>query len=109
MQGFEGKTVLAGNSPLLEKYPGFLVDYGTVNGSGRIDYAQTEYHFEPTVETVETLPTECTKAETIPQAEQAESAPSSFPVVPLLVAVISLTLIIGIFILWQKKQNKEEK
>lgn len=109
VQGFEGKTVLADNSPLLEKYPGFLVDYGTVNGSGRIEYAQTEHHPEPIVETTETFPTEYTEAEIILQAEQAESAPSSFPVVPLLVAVISLALIIGIFILWQKKQNKEEK
>ncbi len=34
--GFEGGKVDATNSPLAAKFPGMLVDYGTVNGSGRI-------------------------------------------------------------------------
>jgi len=34
--GFEGGVVEATNSPLLAKYAGMLLDYGTVNGSGRI-------------------------------------------------------------------------
>ena len=34
--GFEGYEVAATNSPLLAKYPGMLIDYGTVNGAGRI-------------------------------------------------------------------------
>ncbi len=34
--GFENGVVEAKNSPLLEKYPGMLLDYSTVNGSGRI-------------------------------------------------------------------------
>lgn len=34
--GFENGVVKADNSPLCAKYPGFDVDYGTVNGSGRI-------------------------------------------------------------------------
>ena len=33
---FEGGVVEATNSPLLAKYPGMLLDYSTVNGSGRI-------------------------------------------------------------------------
>ncbi len=36
VQAFEGATVEAANSPLLAKYAGLLVDYSTVNGSGRI-------------------------------------------------------------------------
>ncbi|MBR4039072.1 MAG: bifunctional metallophosphatase/5'-nucleotidase [Clostridia bacterium] len=36
VQGFEGGVVEAKNSPLLAKYPGMLLDYGTVDGSGRI-------------------------------------------------------------------------
>jgi len=36
VQAFEGATVEAANSPLLAKYAGMLVDYSTVNGSGRI-------------------------------------------------------------------------
>ena len=34
--GFEGGVVEAANSPLAAKYPGMLLDYATVNGSGRI-------------------------------------------------------------------------
>ena len=36
VQGFEGGAVDAANSPLLAKYPGMLLDYSDVNGSGRI-------------------------------------------------------------------------
>ena len=36
VQDFEGGVVGAKNSPLLEKYPGMLLDYSDVNGSGRI-------------------------------------------------------------------------
>lgn len=36
VQGFTNGVVQANNSPLTEKYPGFTVDYGTINGSGRI-------------------------------------------------------------------------
>ena len=34
--GFENSVVKADNSPICAKYPGFDVDYGTVNGTGRI-------------------------------------------------------------------------
>ena len=36
IQGFEGGVVDATNSPLAAKFPGMLLDYSTVNGSGRI-------------------------------------------------------------------------
>ena len=36
VQAFEGGVVDAANSPLLAKYAGMLLDYSTVNGSGRI-------------------------------------------------------------------------
>ncbi len=36
VKGFEGGVVDAANSPLLAKYPGMKLDYGTTNGSGRI-------------------------------------------------------------------------
>ena len=36
IQAFEGGVVDASNSPLLAKYAGLLIDYSTVNGSGRI-------------------------------------------------------------------------
>lgn len=48
VQGFEGGIVDAVNSPLCQKYSGFLVDYGTVNGSGRIEITEgtTEVEFD---------------------------------------------------------------
>lgn len=42
IQGFENGVVDATNSPLLQKYPGMLLDYGTVNGSGRIQVNPAE-------------------------------------------------------------------
>ena len=39
VHAFENGTVDATNSPLLAKYPGMLLDYGTLAGSGRIVYA----------------------------------------------------------------------
>jgi hypothetical protein len=36
IQGFEGGVVGATNSPLAALYENMLVDYSTVNGSGRI-------------------------------------------------------------------------
>jgi len=42
VQGFEGGAVEAANSPLLAKYPGLLLDYSDVNGSGRISFGAAE-------------------------------------------------------------------
>ena len=36
IQGFEGGVVEASNSPLAAKFPGMLMDYSAINGSGRI-------------------------------------------------------------------------
>ena len=41
VQGFTGGVVTATGSPLTAKHPGFTVDYGTVNGSGRITVEAT--------------------------------------------------------------------
>ncbi len=38
VQGFEGGVVDATNSPLLAKYSGLLLDYSTLDGSGRITF-----------------------------------------------------------------------
>jgi len=40
VQAFEGGVVDATNSPLMAKYPALTVDYGTVDGSGRIEILQ---------------------------------------------------------------------
>lgn len=41
VEAFENGTIKANNSPLTEKYSNFTVDYGTVNGSGRIVMEET--------------------------------------------------------------------
>ncbi|MBQ3552793.1 MAG: 5'-nucleotidase C-terminal domain-containing protein [Clostridia bacterium] len=38
VQAFEDSIVGATNSPLAAKYPGFTVDYSTINGSSRIEF-----------------------------------------------------------------------
>jgi len=58
VQGFEKQTVKADNSPLLEKYPNLLVDYSTIDGSGRITMqkkAQETPVVPPVAETVYTV------------------------------------------------------
>lgn len=39
-EGFENGVIGADNSPLKKKYPNMLLDYGTTNGSGRIEIAE---------------------------------------------------------------------
>ena len=57
VQGFEGGVVDATNSPLKAKYTSLLVDYGTVNGSGRIvleEVAEEGGAVSPTPDTIVT-------------------------------------------------------
>lgn len=106
-QSFENKTVLASNSPLLDKYPGFGIDYGTVNGSGRIVNAPTDHTPEPTEEP--TMPEETAEVPATTKVPDiaAESVP--FPVIPLVVAVISLMLIVCSVLYYVKRTKKTEK
>ena len=106
-QSFENKTVLASNSPLLDKYPGFGIDYGTVNGSGRIVNAPTDHTPEPTEEP--TMPEETAEVPATTEVPDiaAESVP--FPVIPLVVAVISLMLIVCSVLYYVKRAKKTEK
>ena len=107
VQAFENKTVLASNSPLLDKYPGFGIDYGTVNGSGRIVNAPTDHTPEPTEEP--TIPEETAEVPATTEVPDiaAESVP--FPVIPLVVAVISLMLIVCSVLYYVKRTKKTEK
>lgn len=110
VQAFEGKTVMASNSPLLEKYSEFGIDYGTVNGSGRIMNAQTSHEPEPTEETVETLPEETAAIETETQSTAVQDPSSPFPVFPLVIAVFSFLLLAFLAMIARKlhlKTNKE--
>ena len=107
VQAFESKTVLASNSPLQEKYPGFGIDYGTVNGSGRIVNAPTDHTPEPTEET--TVPEETAEVPATTDVPNVETESAPFPVIPLLVAVISLILIVCLILFVRKERKKQEK
>lgn len=109
VQAFEGKTVMASNSPLLEKYPALGIDYGTVNGSGRIVYAQTSHEPEPAEETVETLPEETESVETAATGTAAEKQPDSFPALSLAIAAVSFVLLICIAIIVRKMHIEKKK
>lgn len=106
VQSFDGKTVMASNSPLLSKYPGFGIDYGTLNGSGRIVNAQAEHTQEPTEES--TVPDETVSLPTEPQVSVVETESAPFPVIALIVAIISFALIVCmIFVIPKKRPNHE--
>ena len=103
VQAFEDNTVKASNSPLLEKYPSFGIDYGSGEGSGRIVFAEGKHDPAPSEEvTVPTEITETAPAETVEKLPvEAESAP--FPVLPLVIAIMSLAAIFGLIVYMRKK------
>lgn len=107
VQAFESKTVLASNSPLLDEYPGFDIDYGTVNGSGRIVNAPTDHTPEPTEEP--TIPEETAEVPATTDVPDVETESAPFPVIPMLVAVISLILIVCLILFVRKERKKQEK
>ena len=103
VQAFEDNTIMASNSPLLEKYPGFGIDYGSSGGSGRIVFAEGNHDLVPSVEV--TVPTEVIETAATESVEvlpvEAESVP--FPVLPLIIAILSLAAIFGLTVYMRKK------
>lgn len=109
VQAFEDNTVMASNSPLLDKYPSFGIDYGSIDGPGRIVFSEGKH--EPVPSEEKTVPTEVTETTPAETAEvlpvEAESVP--FPVLPLVIAILSLAAIFGLFVCMRKKPEKTEK
>lgn len=70
IKAFEGVVVEADNSPLLDKYPGMLINYGDVNGSGRIEIV-TETEEEPVTD--DSKPADSTQTD---DTEKDDSTPS---------------------------------
>lgn len=108
IQAFEDNVITGSNSPLLEKYPGFGIDYTAINGSGRIANVPTEHRPEPVEETIESSLEEMIPETSGTVVSAMQSEPTPFPVIPLLVAVISLVLIISMIVYWRKKQPNKE-
>lgn len=108
VQAFENKTVTGSNSPLLEKYSGFGIDYASPAGAGRIVNAPTMHEPEPVPETAEPLPEETVQevAETDAAVIPPDTTP--FPVIPLLIAVISPLLIAAMIVVARKTLKTKE-
>lgn len=103
VQGFEGGVVEATNSPLAAKYPGFTVDYSTVDGSGRIVMEAAVREPEAVETTTPATQAPETTAETFAVEEIVTETSSSSSIIAI--AVISCAaLAVVVFVLKKKEQ-----
>ena len=103
VQGFEDGVVEATNSPLAAKYPGFTVDYSTVDGSGRIVMEAAVRESEAVETTAPATQAPETTAETFAVEEIVTETSSSSSIIAI--AVISCAaLAVVVFVLKKKEQ-----
>ena len=103
VQAFEGGVVEATNSPLAAKYPGFTVDYSTVDGSGRIVMEAAVREPEAVETTAPATQAPETTAETFAVEEIVTETSSSSSIIAI--AVISCAaLAVVVFVLKKKEQ-----
>ncbi|MCI7596338.1 MAG: bifunctional metallophosphatase/5'-nucleotidase [Lachnospiraceae bacterium] len=102
VQAFEGGVVEGTNSPLLEKYPGLLLDYSTTDGSGRI-LMEAAQRTEETEAMTGTEEAENVEAEEGTKAEVAEES-NNLTAIVVLVVIIAL---IAVVVIVRKKQKKD--
>ena len=104
VQAFEGGVVEASNSPLAEKYEGLLLDYSTVDGSGRIVMEAASRDTEETVPATQTPDTTgATVQETVVQTPVEAEPSSSTPI--LIIALVSCAALATLAYLFQKKEH----
>ena len=104
VQAFEGGVVEASNSPLAEKYEGLLLDYSTVDGSGRIVMEAASRDTEETVPATQTPDTSgATVQETVVQTPVEAEPSSSTPI--LIIALVSCAALAALAYLFQKKEH----
>ena len=104
VQAFEGGVVEASNSPLAEKYVGLLLDYSTVDGSGRIVMEAASRDTEETVPATQTPDTSgATVQETVVQTPVEAEPSSSTPI--LIIALASCAALAALAYLFQKKEH----
>lgn len=104
VQAFEGGVVEASNSPLAEKYEGLLLDYSTVDGSGRIVMEAASRDTEETVPATQTPDTTgATVQETVVQTPVEAEPSSSTPI--LIIALVSCAALAALAYLFQKKEH----
>ncbi len=104
VHAFEGGVVEASNSPLAEKYEGLLLDYSTVDGSGRIVMEAASRDTEETVPATQTPDTSgATVQETVVQTPVEAEPSSSTPI--LIIALASCAALAALAYLFQKKEH----
>ena len=104
VQAYEGGVVEASNSPLAEKYEGLLLDYSTVDGSGRIVMEAASRDTEETVPATQTPDTSgATVQETVVQTPVEAEPSSSTPI--LIIALASCAALAALAYLFQKKEH----
>ena len=105
VQAFDGGAVDAANSPLLAKFPSMLLDYSTVNGSGRIVFEAadrtepTEVPTEAATEEPTAAPTEVTEA----PAQEKGSVAETVAIVIIVIAIIAAVAFVVVFDILKKK------
>ena len=96
VQAFPDGVVEAANSPLMAKYPGLTVDYGTVNGSGRITFGEA-LREEPTE--AATVATTVAPTTVAPTEAPAEEAPANVgPIIAVVLAVLIVAVVVVVVI-----------
>lgn len=103
VQAFEGGVVDAANSPLAAKYPGFTVDYSTVDGSGRIVMEAAVREPEAAETTVPVTEAVETTAETV-VVEEIEAEPASSHAI-VVIAVVSCAALAAVAFFLKKKEQ----
>lgn len=103
VQGFEGGVVEATNSPLAAKYPGFTVDYSTVDGSGRIVMEAAVREPEAVETTAPATQAPETTAETFAVEEIVTETSSSSSIIAIVV-ISCAALAVVVFVLKKKEQ-----
>ncbi|MBR3770275.1 MAG: bifunctional metallophosphatase/5'-nucleotidase [Lachnospiraceae bacterium] len=101
---FENGVVDASNSPLLAKYDGLLVDYSTVNGSGRIEIVTERAAAEAPAEEVAEAPVdEPAVEETEAPVEETVEEGGVSPIVYIIVAIVIIAVIVVVLKVRKKK------
>lgn len=103
VRGFEGGVIKATNSPLGVKYPGMLIDYATVGGSGRIEIGQ---------KSSEQMTGQSTQQETDPVGQETEKEQNSNAPVDIAVAVVMIGAVVvvgGAVVCLVVQGNKKRK
>ena len=111
VQAFENGTVEATNSPLLVKYSGMKLDYGTLAGSGRIVEEPIEGREETPAETEPAEPVETESAAEPTAADTTEEVLNEFNTGMIIFVgiLVVLAVVVILLILEKMKEFKNEQ